>query len=244
MVEYGCCKCGCGEKTKKYKRQNKKRGQIKGEPTDFLPGHHQKLKITQCIVDGCLNKAKARKLCNIHYLRKWKNGDVFADKPSQRGPIDISGKKYGRWQVIDIANKSNDGEYNWNCICDCGTKKEIRGGSLRSGESKSCGCLAREELKNRIGPKSHNWKGGKRNNHGYVHVRAYGHPNASKDGYVFEHRKIMADHIGRPLERNELVHHKNGIRSDNRIENLELLTSSNHMGVIQCPHCLNKFQLK
>jgi hypothetical protein len=75
-----------------------------------------------------------------------------------------------------------------------------------------------------------NWKGGKVvNKAGYVEIRCDGHPRAHTSGnYVYEHRLVMEAHLGRYLERWEHVHHKNGIKTDNRIENLELLTSSNH----------------
>lgn len=43
-----------------------------------------------------------------------------------------------------------------------------------------------------------------------------------------EHRFIMEQHLGRKLERNEIVHHKNGDKRDNRLENLEVMTLSEH----------------
>lgn len=58
---------------------------------------------------------------------------------------------------------------------------------------------------------------------GYFNITKRGHPNCtSKTGRIFEHTFIMSEHLGRPLRQGESVHHKNGIRNDNRIENLEL----------------------
>lgn len=76
------------------------------------------------------------------------------------------------------------------------------------------------------GKRSFNWKGGKHTDrNGYVQVWKPEHPNARMGGYVHEHRLVMSEHLGRPLKTHENVHHKNGNRQDNRIENLELWTT-------------------
>ena len=56
------------------------------------------------------------------------------------------------------------------------------------------------------------------------------HPSAQKSGYVMEHRAVMSEYLGRDLLPTENVHHINGDRSDNRIENLELWSRTQPTG--------------
>lgn len=76
------------------------------------------------------------------------------------------------------------------------------------------------------------WKGGvTRHKAGYLMVRKTDHPRAkSNSGYVFEHILVMEEKIGRYLYTNENVHHINGIKDDNRPENLELWTRNQPSG--------------
>lgn len=66
---------------------------------------------------------------------------------------------------------------------------------------------------------------------GYVRIFVgYDYPGASKSGHVFEHRKVMQDILGRALIEDENVHHRNGVRDDNRPENLELWSHAQPKG--------------
>jgi hypothetical protein len=68
------------------------------------------------------------------------------------------------------------------------------------------------------------------NSDGYRLVVRKGHPSAQKDGRIPEHRLVMEEHLGRQLFPDETVHHKNGERADNRIENLELWSGKHPKG--------------
>ena len=63
---------------------------------------------------------------------------------------------------------------------------------------------------------------------GYVQVSIKNHPLFPRLTFITEHRKVMAEHLGRSLARNEHVHHRNGDRTDNRLENLELIAAGEH----------------
>ena len=68
----------------------------------------------------------------------------------------------------------------------------------------------------------------KKRSDGYVAIYCPEHQKANKDGYVMEHILVMEEAIGRHLAEEEVVHHKNHKRDDNRLENLELMTFRDH----------------
>jgi hypothetical protein len=70
------------------------------------------------------------------------------------------------------------------------------------------------------------WK----NKEGYIILYKKGHPNSNKNDCIQEHTYVMSNYLNRPLMDRESVHHKNGIRDDNRIENLELWHRSQPSG--------------
>lgn len=59
--------------------------------------------------------------------------------------INMAGQRCGRLFVIDIAERAVNGtSIKWNCLCDCGIRTVVAGTALRSGKTKSCGCLKDE----------------------------------------------------------------------------------------------------
>lgn len=88
--------------------------------------------------------------------------------------------------------------------------------------------LCQKSAWDRSGSKNSRWKGGRRKRKdGYIVVYTPDHPYASRN-FVLEHRLVMEASVGRRLKPNEIVHHKNEVKDDNRLENLELTTREWH----------------
>ena len=115
-----------------------------------------------------------------------------------------------------------------NKVCkSCGRPFTTTEADLRKGGGKYCSCECYHI--SRRGKRSSNWKGGRKVNiHGYVEIYKPEHQNADVSGYVKEHVFVMSEKIGRAILKGEVVHHKNEIRDDNRIENLRLMPRGDH----------------
>lgn len=61
--------------------------------------------------------------------------------------IDLTGQRFGRWTVIGFEGRDKWGHSKWSCLCDCSNKKVVGLQPLQNGESKSCGCYQKEQVK-------------------------------------------------------------------------------------------------
>lgn len=116
----------------------------------------------------------------------------------------------------DMAYRKHFGSWG-NAVVECGF--ELKKPMI----SKQCEKAKSEKKRTMRGEKSPVWKGGKYKSYGYVMLW-----NQTIQKYEREHRVIMENHIGRKLRKDEDVHHINGIKDDNRLENLKLMTRAEH----------------
>lgn len=139
------------------------------------------------------------------------------------------GTRYGKLTIIGVDEERSKqlGTIYIKCSCDCGNIKSIIRNDIANSKTKSCGCLVSDNAKAMKGKNHPNWRGGKyKNPAGYIILTQ----DYNGKDTVLEHVYIMSKHIRRVLRRGETVHHKNGIKTDNRIKNLELWASRHPSG--------------
>lgn len=118
----------------------------------------------------------------------------------------VPSSRHVRCPKCRVKNKGKD-------LCSCGAEKQWTSANCRSCHSSI-----------KRAPKPIEDRSRRLTSSGYVYMCLPGKANYA------EHRYIMEQHLGRPLLPSETVHHKNGVRHDNRIENLELWSTSQPSG--------------
>lgn len=166
-----------------------------------------------CSVAGCERPHEAHGLCDLHYNRTRPRAECSVENCSHgvKGH-GLCPKHLRRQETHGDARRE---PYAPRCqVEDCGLAIRSAGADL---------CEKHYSRQRRTGTTEPRQPAMRcRNSHGYVLVKAADHPNANTKGWIFEHRLNLSRHLGRPLREGETVHHKNGVRDDNRIENLEL----------------------
>ena len=145
---------------------------------------------------------------------------IIAQAKAKR--FNLIGKKFGKLTVLDEAAPNKHNQTPWLCECECGVILDnVFSTHLVSGKTKSCKICAK-----------HTYPQGtiRRLSSGYVEIKESGPLNTRKQDWMFEHVLVMSKHLGRPLSPEENVHHKNNIKHDNRIENLELWSTYQPVG--------------
>ena len=138
--------------------------------------------------------------------------------------------------------------YIWAACLDCGKQRWVmkRDGLPQSPRCRKCAPFHRPPQSR--GSANPAWRGGRRKNKdGYIEIviqpENFFYPMVGKRSRtVLEHRLFMAQSLGRCLHPWEIVHHKNHIRDDNRIENLALVSDIGHKQVSFFEQKINKLE--
>lgn len=148
-----------------------------------------------------------------------------------------------RWTMLSLYRKQNGDVRCQSCV----GKVAMASGRMRSAQHRlDCSCLRCRIMRGELSRGSNpSWAGGRTSRGGYCAIKVFRddpiYPMTDRDGYVLEHRAVMARALGRTLASYEHVHHINGIKTDNRLSNLELWARPHPSGVrfadYHCPGC-------
>lgn len=106
--------------------------------------------------------------------------------------IDITGQKFGRLTVIEMAGRSKSGRVLWRCKCDCGNEKIVKGVELRKGCVCSCGCLHKDVMA-KVNRQT-------KTTHGGVHSRLYSIWRGMKKRCYCENSEAYHNYGGRGIK--------------------------------------------
>jgi endogenous inhibitor of DNA gyrase (YacG/DUF329 family) len=182
--------------------------------------------------NACKNKQQAARLkgkTTPDYLRKPRKGAMtkceWCGIEYYRSPAEIR-KNRNRFCSLGCANadKGKNG-LTKQCV-QCGGEFRV---SPSQSEIKFCShqCKGEARTKRQL-DRFHNGRRARLDSSGYVMVYEPEHPNKWFNGWVYEHRLVAEKTLGRYLKKEEHVHHVNGIKDDNRIENLEVMDGKEH----------------
>lgn len=163
------------------------------------------------------NCARCKKCFNKeHYNQKYCSSVCYKAEKSKRHNIKYNYKKGKGTCVLCNSNFEKTGRKQKYCSYKCANKAKKKFLDIPS-------CLndASRKLDKTLG---------------YVRVYCPMHPEANSRGYVYEHRVIAEQALGRRLQENEVVHHRNGKRWDNRPENLKVMDHKEHGKLICTPY--------
>lgn len=129
----------------------------------------------------------------------------------------------------EIGQKAKRIKFIWAPCTDCGTPRWVL---YRVQLNEPRWALCHKCSRKVVGYNQTGSGKGYKSKEGYRYIRVpeedpY-HPMVKPNGHVLEHRLVMAKFLGRCLESNEIVHHLNGIKDDNSLENLKLVTRQTH----------------
>lgn len=141
-------------------------------------------------------------------------------------------------------SKTTNGNRHLSLKCKCGREFISSPRNIISGRAKFCSKKCLYKYRTRPSGLRYNIKV---NNTGwfkkilgkYIDEKGYYRITMKNNKHIREHRLIMEKYIGRKLKVNEVVHHINGVKTDNRVENLELMTANKHNMIHRSKLCIS-----